>query len=233
MVKKGRFTVELVEADSKAPFKEHAKNNETYVEAQPDAEYFVRIAAGAGDNVRAKIFVDGKCLGYSKNFKTRQEKSLTCGLWYFDGVRSTQKALLFAKAKVFNSSDTALEAHFWIGNVTVEFKEIFDTGDTHVASPRQNVWKGGDVGIVVDQTGPKTKGVMTKEGTIAVSKKAGGRQTTYRKGRILDTITLKYCSTVGLFKAGVLGPVNPCAMDPQSDGRKNLRMPRRLPNSPL
>jgi hypothetical protein len=215
MVKKGRFTVELVDAHSKAPFKEHAKDDETYVEAEPDAEYFVRVAGrGGGDKVSAKISVDGKCIGYRKTLKKSGKKSSICGLRSFDGVSSTHKALLFAKAKVFNSSDAAEEApSFWTGNVTVKFQEMFDTGNTHIAAPGINQWKGGDVGVVLGQTGPKMKGVMTKEGNIAVrSKKDDGHRTTYRKGRVLETITLKYCSAVGLMVAGVLGPVDPYVM---------------------
>jgi hypothetical protein len=216
MVKKGRFTVELVDASSYTPFKEHTKDDETYVEAEPDAEYFVRIHA------EVKIFVDGKFLGYNASMKRNKKgkqntskgfgRGSNCGLYSFDGVSSTHQALLFAKAKVFNSSDAAQENPLWTGTVTVEFREIFDTGATRVKGPSQNEWKGGDVGVGVGQTGPKMKGVVTKEGNIAVSKKRDGRRTIYRKGRILDTITLKYCSTVGLMMAGVLGPVDPYVM---------------------
>jgi hypothetical protein len=193
MMKKGRFTVELVNAYSNTPFKEHTKDNETFVEAEPDAEYFVRIHVGVGALVAAKIFVDGKSLWYLQDMD-KPERHSNYGLWYFDGVSTSFKALLFAKAKAFNSSDAAQEAPFWTGNVTVEFKEIFDTGNTHVQAPHQAVWKGGEVGIVAAQTGPKMKGVMTEKGNLAVSKKDDGHRVTYREGRILDTITLKYDS---------------------------------------
>jgi hypothetical protein len=212
MVKKGRFTVELVNADTKTAFKEHTKDTEIYVEAEPDAEYFVRIVFGAGSPVRARIFIDDKFIGYNKNITKPGEETVDCGLWSFDGVSGTDKALLFAKAKVFNSSNAAQEAPFWTGNVKVEFSELLDTGRTHVVRPSQNKWKGGDVGVVEGQAGPKMKGVMTKEGNIATSQKDRGLRRTYIKGRILETITLKYCSTVGLMMAGVLGPVDPCVM---------------------
>jgi hypothetical protein len=212
MVKKGRFTVELVNADTKTAFKEHTKDTEIYVEAEPDAEYFVRIVFGAGSPVRARIFIDDKFIGYNKNITKPGEETVDCGLWSFDGVSGTDKALLFAKAKVFNSSNAAQEAPFWTGNVKVEFSEIFDTGTTHTMGPTQNKWKGGDVGVVVGQAGPKMKGVMTREGNIAVSQKDHGLRKIYIKGRILETITLKYCSTVGLMMAGVLGPVDPYVM---------------------
>jgi hypothetical protein len=133
------------------------KDNETYVEAEPDAEYFVRIDVGDGSRVQAWIFVDDKNLGYSLDF-TPPEKAQNHGLWSYDGVSTTIKALLFAKAKLFNSSDAAQDAPFWTGNVRVEFSEIFDTGRTDVMAPLKNKWKGGDVGVVVGQAGPKMKG---------------------------------------------------------------------------
>ena len=43
MVKKGRFTVELVSADAKVAFMEHTKDGKTYAEVEPEVEYFVRI----------------------------------------------------------------------------------------------------------------------------------------------------------------------------------------------
>jgi hypothetical protein len=164
MVKKGRSTVEVVDAHSNAPFKEYAKDNETYVEAEPDAQYFVRIHVESGALVQTEIFVDGKSLGYHTVIdETPEEDDLN----------------------------------------------------------RQNAWKGGDVGLSAGQTGPKMKGVMTKEGTIAVSKKAGGREITYGKGQIFETITLKYCSAVGLMMAGVLvGPVDPYVMARKSHEHK-------------
>ena len=42
MVQEGRFTVELVSADTKAAFQEHAKGHETFVEVEPEAGYFVQ-----------------------------------------------------------------------------------------------------------------------------------------------------------------------------------------------
>jgi hypothetical protein len=106
MVKKGRFIVELVNADIKTVFKEHTKDNETYVEAEPDAEYFVRIfAIGIGSPVQAKIFVDDKYLGYDLHLTT-QHKTDNYGLWNFDGVSTTYKKLSFLQKRRFSTLQT-------------------------------------------------------------------------------------------------------------------------------
>ena len=37
------FKVQLVYADSKVPLKEHVKDGEVYVEAEPDVDYFIAV----------------------------------------------------------------------------------------------------------------------------------------------------------------------------------------------
>jgi hypothetical protein len=48
MVKKGRFSVELVSADTRIAFMEHTKDDKTYAEVEPDVEYFVRLGVEPG-----------------------------------------------------------------------------------------------------------------------------------------------------------------------------------------
>lgn len=45
MVKKGPFTVEIIDAYTKQAFKEHNDTNDgkIYAEVEPDAEYFIRV----------------------------------------------------------------------------------------------------------------------------------------------------------------------------------------------
>ena len=75
MVKKGRFTVELVSADAKVAFMEHTKDGKTYAEVEPKVKYFVRIKVEPGLRVVARIDVDVKYLGYNlENGLTKQEE---------------------------------------------------------------------------------------------------------------------------------------------------------------
>jgi hypothetical protein len=71
MVGTSLFTVNLVDATTKVAFKEHTKGSETYVEAEPDAEYFVHIEVPQGMQVAAEIRVDGKSLDRAIHFGPR------------------------------------------------------------------------------------------------------------------------------------------------------------------
>jgi hypothetical protein len=41
MVQSGDFTIHLVNAETKEPLKEHEHSGQTYVEAEPDLDYFI------------------------------------------------------------------------------------------------------------------------------------------------------------------------------------------------
>ena len=67
MVIAGDFKVQLVKADTKKPFKEQTKNGQTYVEVEPEVEYYISIQmlgiARSGDLI-ARCLVDGKRTGW-------------------------------------------------------------------------------------------------------------------------------------------------------------------------
>lgn len=50
----------------------------------------------------------------------------------------------------------------------------------------------------------KKKGVKSDKGTRFEVKKKSRRSKSYRSGRLLETVTLRYCSILGLVKAGIL-----------------------------
>jgi hypothetical protein len=220
MVNKGRFTVALVNADTKATFKEHTRHGEIYVEVEPEAEYFIRIEVGAGATgkaaVVAKMFVDDASLGYDIVFKGQAEKeTASAGLWSYDGASSMTTALMFARSKFFtsqiNSSNQSSTTPLpWTGEVQVEFFEMIDTGESCVEAASESDWKGGDVGIVLDQAAPELKrihGTMTLEGNQHTrTKKDDGIRTKYTEGRLIEILTLRYCSTKGMVLAGLFGP---------------------------
>jgi hypothetical protein len=43
MVQVGDFSVHLVDAETKTPFKEHVKDGKTYAEVEPDIDYFIAV----------------------------------------------------------------------------------------------------------------------------------------------------------------------------------------------
>jgi hypothetical protein len=222
MVKQGRlFTVELVRADTKVAFKEHTKDGKTYAEVEPEVEYFVRLEVDQGPRVRARIYVDGKSLGYHTDVGFPKEKH-TCdrGLWSFDGANCTHQALKFAKAKVFNSANDSENLPCWTGNIKVKFREIIATGETKARKTSTNTWDGGDVGYVRGQTDPKKKGVMSTQGTTVMTKPEKKVRKVCTEGRVLETIKLHYCSTVGLVYAGIFGPPNPMLLARKMNEKK-------------
>jgi hypothetical protein len=227
MVKKGRFTVELVSAETKAAFQEHARGQATFIEVEPEAEYFVRISVKAGPNVRGDISVDGRDMDYFTDLRTvERTRSRNCGLYSYDGFSSTDKSLKFAKAKIFHSADDDAKENkpFWTGNVTVKFFELLDSGRTFTMPIYHNTWTGGDVGFVKGQADPKKKGFMTTQGNLAESAQDNGARRLCTPGRLLETVKLNYCSTTGLIVAGVLGP-DPMLMA-SVKGTKSKRLPK-------
>jgi hypothetical protein len=212
MVKNGRFSVELVSADTKIAFQEHTKDGKTtYAEVEPEVEYFVRLGADVGPRVRARIYVDGMYLGYRTTVGSpEEEKSYYFGLWSSDGISSAHQALKFVRAKIFNSADDTETLPFWTGTIEVIFHELFDTGEqTQTISTCQNTWDGGDVGFVMGHTDPKNKGVMSTQGNFEETVKANAVKKICTEGPVLAIIKLHYCSTVGLIFAGIFGQVNP------------------------
>ena len=67
-MKVGDFTVELVAADSKQPFREHtAEDGQVYAEVEPDMDYYIAVQTKVG-GVKMCYFVDGVYLGYRTNY---------------------------------------------------------------------------------------------------------------------------------------------------------------------
>ena len=120
MVQQGHFEIELVRTttngdnDERKSFREHwnPRDNKTYVEAEMGQEYFIGLrktktvadTAATGDNCDGLIcclYVDGKDLGYEIYFHNSEihlQHNLS-GLWSYDGVTSTERALKFQEPR--------------------------------------------------------------------------------------------------------------------------------------
>ena len=73
------FSVQLVDAETKEPFKEFSKDNKHYAEVEPGAEYFIRlqrVAGGTSSIVRSSFTVDGVDLGYHLNHNLVEGQTL-------------------------------------------------------------------------------------------------------------------------------------------------------------
>jgi len=195
MVQVGQFTVNLVRADTKQVFKEHTgqgPNHNVYAEVEPGVDYFVQVASARGF-VIVTTKVDGVDLGYWKNFT--QPGNGYFGSWELTNGESKTTALRFNSAarasKQANSS-------MLTGKVEVNFYE-----------------RGVDLGPVVQQnvaqkqlsSDMKVSGkkcVLSGNGSQVLKNGDGCGSRSYQLGELLCTITLHYCTAVGLILNKIL-----------------------------
>lgn len=200
MVVQGNFKVELIDATTKQPFKEHTSKGKTYAEVEPDAEYFIRITTSYPSTVKAYFEVDGENLGYCKRIPYGSEK--IAGLWTREKGKETTTALRFQKASVL---DRSASGQPWTGSVRVRVFEAVKTGKVKDKKvDRLNKWSGrSKIGMKIGQQAKK--GVKSTVGkTIGNIKEVVAKHKEYKKGRSLGTIDLHYCTALGLIYADVL-----------------------------
>lgn len=181
--------------------------------------------------VRAEIIVDGKPLGYYipiDKTSPAQEK----GVWKFENGKSYNYALKFAKPKVREATNDGAvsDKPFWTGIVQVEFSEAIFSGRYYEAEDYTKSWEGGDVSFVMGISDPdKKKGVKSEQGSSFNVQKSKRRRADFAKGGLLKTITLRYCSTLGLIHVGIL-PKPPMwdfhrLTNPAENGEENAPQP--------
>jgi hypothetical protein len=219
MVQQGDFKVELVDAITKVPFIEHTRDNgDTFVEAEPKAEYLIRIektAAVALAHVPflcIDFFVDGGDLWVCSNICGT---TINCaggelyGLNDFVHDSWVEYALRFdiphrqVTQEEF-SVDSFVEK---MGRVDIKVYE----GVRHHEKPNCDhlplvpKFDGSAATFAVSRDGgEQDKAVLSTKGTAVAS--GYSRCCSYTAGRLLDTITLRYCSVKGLQLIGILAP---------------------------
>ena len=210
MVQHGDFVVELVEANTKMPFKEHSHDDKTFFEVEPDQEYFIAIRKQSTKHssgmVAAKCYVDGQDLGYKTPYEGgRKYASFTfLGCWKVNSQTSTMTALKFVEMR--KSASSAEEDKAPVGKIEVKLFQGINPRPYVTSTTVESVKIVGEVSGKVDRS---KKIVRSTNGecnlAVAVS------PTRYDCGPLLSTITLHYCTTPGLISMGVipgLGPKN-------------------------
>jgi hypothetical protein len=210
MVVKGDFKIELVEAQTKVPYKEHTKDGKTYAEVEPNAEYFIsiqriRAVNFVNQNIMVRFAVNGNNLGWSKTYNSNSmNKEPTCyGLYECkDGVIS-DRALRFVKPEILagTAGSASINNEPVIGNIEVN---IYIESRTYVdKSPGKDtlgIMKAATVSSSEDLSKAKfvrsAAGKTTHLTTVSSTKSV--------KGAKLETITLHYCTVPGLMHVGVL-----------------------------
>lgn len=222
MVKQGDFKVELVEATTKAPFKEHRHYGKTYVEVEPESEYFIALskphAKALSEHLLIVPYVDGQVLGYSWNCSSR--KIFSNPRYLGSGERnngvSIIRALKFVVAKT--RAGPSLEPsndNVSIGKVELKVFQALNPPQCKPSLNTSNKHKALSA-HVNSQTfvgGKAKKSVRTalSETSPFIAGHVPEYYTKYDSGALLSTITLYYCTTRGLIQMGAIPAYNPSA----------------------
>ena len=211
MVIAGDFKVELVDANTKEPFKERSKDGMTYVESKEGVCYFISIQKLGIANIQplvARCLVDGLRLGWQRNFSVGEVDNVpqyngSCTFEYEDGTlkREIKNSLVFSKPAMTNGMA--------IGKIEFQIfaqeEPIYDKTRRSKTSEIDRWSKGVSLSSSVKDD--VSIQVCSKIGSTSDAFERidnGKYTTTYKRGALLQTITLKYCSSPCLVKAGVI-----------------------------
>jgi len=211
MVVENDFEFQLVSAedDDKTPFKEHRKGLNTYVEVEPDAEYFlsIRKVRASSSHLYCEYHVDGKNLGYYEPCASDQIETSpkVRGIYSRANGVETQKALKFVTAS-FTSGDPGIgSTRAGMGQIKMEVYRAIHNGHISVQDHASSFTTSSIKSVSAAPVTMK-KNLRSGEGnrvkTTACS--SSGVCHSFLKGAHLYTITLHYCATPGLIAVGVL-----------------------------
>jgi len=208
MVRQGWFEIELINAETKIPFKEHTHTDgRTYAEVEPDTDYFIRVKSHNLEMAVLTFSVDGKDLGY----KSPMHKShgwRESGLWNRQDGSDSYNALRFNK--LYNRrnqiGDDEYEGH-WTGSVELKVHKYVELNEYGSLTDSKSSWTPNAEAVLdgLNMSSNK-KACNTVQGNIQTAGKKVSSYKLYTRGDHLETIKLYYCSTVGLIAAKVLKP---------------------------
>lgn len=169
MVKERDFTVEIVEARSKRPFKEH-NADKPFVFLRNGDEYYIRIRSDTKKMTMCSVNIDGRSLGYTVKLGTRASY---CGHWSFKGGQSVNRSLKHYHGEGKNQDE------YQPGWIDVHFYEALSVGEEHRCDVLPD--EGSDL--------------ISSRGDLALYKmKRGEQRATFEKGEHLTSVSLGYCS---------------------------------------
>jgi hypothetical protein len=208
MVQCGDFKIELVYADTKIPFKEHVhtKDGKIYVEVEPDVEYFIstqRIRMNRGATTIASFSVDEKELSTYHCYIECKDKPSYKGISRRQGLVSTKTALKFTKPLI-SQDGTGVNRDLLMGKVEIKMYDCSQGGYKEKSSDFTSTFTAATVDL--EQSGlAKKKSLRSGEGEITITKNhSGKRRPSFILGEQFDTVTLNYCTALGLMEVGVL-----------------------------
>jgi len=216
MVKDGDFTVQLVRADTKEAFTEHTSShrNEVYAEVEPDLEYYIGIGTQIGA-VKAYIAVDGVSLGYCCDFgrpkPMRYRGAIECrnGVYTYTSLRfnTTRSSGINGGGQSMLTGKVEVKFYRYGEKYYKETKEDFESraltaSSSSVGGKKCVMSTKGSTSFSTEKKSNKSIGDGCKEeGKNKKNKPHVG----YKRGEYLCTITLHYCTALGLIHHKVLG----------------------------
>ena len=215
MVIENGFEFQIVSAHDKTPFKEHKKGLKTYVEVEPDAEYFISIRGGAApkSDVYMTYKVDGNFLSRSHAWRkssSPRPDALFIGIGFMQssGIR-TFKALKFVNASFRSEHSNVNPTNAGMGKIEIYIYQAIFTGiSKHRERREPPVFTEPTIVSNADDIGPLTikKNVRSGKGRTSLTSTYDPNELCrcYGAGKLLYTVTLHYCTTPGLIAVGVL-----------------------------
>ena len=208
-MKFGPFTLELVNvADNKA-FPEHKQNNKAYAEVEPGTEYKIRLTSNRDKDAIVRLYLDNSPKRLlSPSLRARDSKDVSSYIVQIDDEEK-EFTLQFADTEK-RPAKINIGGNAWTGKIKAIFWHKTYTKPepyTKTVKGESSGWSGGTV--AESQTQTKSKGAKTIPGReissrrVEVGKIIKGKRN-WKQGRYLGTITLHYCTTMGLIDAGIL-----------------------------
>ena len=212
----------MVAADTKQPFTEHtAPDGQVYAEVEPDVDYFIALRTDVG-RVKTSFAVDGLSLGYSSTIITPKKSAVYKGSWERKDGSETMSALRFSKTR----QEVGVTPSMLTGKIEVVFYGLGERfyGDTkNYKSPE----------LTAESTlGGKKCIKSTTSGSQHSINSTSSHGYNYKKGKKICTITLNYCSALGLIYNKILPP--PPALEVEGDeSSPQRRRKKRKRSTPL
>ena len=204
------FEFQIVSARDKIPFKEHKKGYKTYVEIEPDAEFFLsvrKVSTNKAVHV-CTCMVDGKYLGYHSIYDDPKPQANFLGIFSrWEGVEQN-KALKFVKTS-FASHDNAIGSSMsGMGVVELDVYNGVFFGTEKILYNDLKALPIAPSTIKIDGQAVVTKKKNLRSGEGQHMEMQAYDQNAemerFSIGHKLYSITLYYCATPGLIAVGVL-----------------------------
>eukprot|EP00587_Corethron_hystrix_P007842 CAMPEP_0113316382 /NCGR_PEP_ID=MMETSP0010_2-20120614/11679_1 /TAXON_ID=216773 ORGANISM="Corethron hystrix, Strain 308" /NCGR_SAMPLE_ID=MMETSP0010_2 /ASSEMBLY_ACC=CAM_ASM_000155 /LENGTH=268 /DNA_ID=CAMNT_0000173085 /DNA_START=5 /DNA_END=812 /DNA_ORIENTATION=- /assembly_acc=CAM_ASM_000155 len=195
------FSVQLIDADTRVPFKEHTGNDgKIYVEVEPEKEYFIKASSSLDPKktkVRVTCAVDEEELGYYNCLWQYSKNTVYNGYAARKNGKTIETSLKFAKTKVCRDPNSDLISQLLMGKVAVTFSEAIPDGKDDVNDFETNLSE--------ENVAPSSKGVHTKKvNDLDTYLEGEADDITYKEGTCLAKIELDYCCTLGLIRHNIL-----------------------------